>query len=74
MTADSTQRDIGSLQSDVETMQRDLHVVKTDIREVRDIMLKAQGGWKMMITLGTICAFLGAAASKLIALIPLSIR
>ena len=74
MTTDTTQRDIGSLQSDVETMQRDISVVKSDLREVRDIMLKAQGGWKMMVTLGTICAFLGAAASKLIALIPIGLR
>ena len=66
----TTERDIGSLQSDVEAMQRDLGVVKSDIREVRDIMLRAQGGWKMMVTLGTVCAFLGATAAKLLSFIP----
>ncbi len=62
----TAEQQIGALQADMENVKEDVAEIKGDVREMRDILLRAQGGWRTLITLGTFCAVLGGLVTKLI--------
>lgn len=61
------EQQIGALQADMNNVKEDVEEIRKDVREMRDILLKAQGGWKTMVVLGTISAAIGAMVGKVIA-------
>lgn len=68
----TTEQQIGALQADVENVKDDISEIKGDVREMRDILMRAQGSWKTLVILGTISAALGALITKAAAwLLPL---
>lgn len=68
----TAEQQIGALQADMDNVQKDVEEIKKDVREMRDILLKAQGSWRTLVVLGTICAVLGGLATKAISwLLPL---
>lgn len=62
----TTEQQIGALQAEMEHVQDDVAEIKRDVREMRDILLQARGGWRMMLTVGTICAVAGGLATKIL--------
>jgi chromosome condensin MukBEF ATPase and DNA-binding subunit MukB len=62
----TTEQQIGALLADMNHVQEDVEEIKKDVREMRDILLKAQGGWRTLVILGTISAVLGGLVTKLI--------
>lgn len=61
------EQQIGALQADMNNVKEDVEEIRKDVREMRDILLKAQGGWKTMVVLGTISAAIGATMGKVLA-------
>lgn len=73
---EQTEKDIRGVQSSMEKVQADfkadLETLKTevlgplikDVREVRDSMMYAKGGWKVLIALGGLGAAVGALLTK----------
>lgn len=61
------EQDIGALKADMKNVKDDLAEVKGDVREMRDILLRAQGGWKTLVIFGTVIAGITATLTKVIA-------
>lgn len=59
------EQQIGALQADMNNVKEDVEEIRKDVREMRDILLKAQGGWRTLVVLGTISAILGGLISKI---------
>ena len=59
-------REIGALTARMAAMERTIEAMSEKVDRVHDAMLKAEGGWKTMLVLGSIAAALGAAAAKVI--------
>ena len=52
----SIERELGNLQARIETVESELHAMRDDVREIRDAMVAARTGWRMLmlaIGLGT---------------------
>ncbi|MCT4654222.1 MAG: hypothetical protein N4A65_00270 [Cohaesibacter sp.] len=62
--SNNIERDIGKLQADVEHLQEQITSMQRDIRAMRDAALSVKGGWKMIITIGSIGAALSALLFK----------
>jgi uncharacterized membrane-anchored protein YhcB (DUF1043 family) len=74
---EQTERDIEALHAAIDQLRQDfknelaavkaelLSPLMTDVREVRDSMLYARGGWKVLIALGGLSAAVGALLGKI---------
>lgn len=60
-------REIASLGTKVDVIERDLSEMKSDIREVRDIVVRAGGGWRALIYVAGAAAFLGGLIVSILA-------
>jgi hypothetical protein len=64
--SEENHQQLGALRADVENVKDDISGIKDDVREMRDILLKAQGGWKTLVVFGTLVAGLTTGLVKLI--------
>ena len=45
----SIERELGNLQARMETVEAELHGLRDDMRELRDIVVSASGGWRLLV-------------------------
>lgn len=60
-------RELGRLDGKVDQIERDLAEMKADLREVRDIVVRAGGGWKALLYVAGAAAFLGGLIVSILA-------
>jgi hypothetical protein len=62
-------QDLGRLQGEFKALKEQVSGIETKVSDVHDVMMKAQGGWRAMVIVGSISAFIGAGLVKLLGLI-----
>jgi chromosome condensin MukBEF ATPase and DNA-binding subunit MukB len=60
------EREVGKLEARMETVETELAAIRSDVREIRDALVGARGGWKMMTLLMAVAASLGAWAGRVL--------
>jgi chromosome condensin MukBEF ATPase and DNA-binding subunit MukB len=60
-------RELASLTTKVDVIERDLAEMKSDIREVRDIVVRAGGGWRALLYVAGAAAFLSGLIVSILA-------
>lgn len=50
----------------MEMVESEIHVIRTDVREIRDALVTARGGWKMLTLVIGLSVSLGAIIGKLL--------
>ena len=60
-------RELGRLDGKVDQIERDLAEMKSDLREVRDIVVRAGGGWRALLYVAGAAAFLGGLVVSILA-------
>ena len=60
------ERDIGSLEARMETVEQELQAIRGDVREIRDALVRARGGWVVLLVLFSGAASVGALAGRLL--------
>lgn len=60
-------RELASLTTKVDDLERDLAEMKSDIREVRDIVVRAGGGWRALLYVAGAAAFLSGLIVSILA-------
>ena len=60
-------RELASLTTKVDNLERDLAEMKSDIREVRDIVVRAGGGWRALLYVAGAAAFLSGLIVSILA-------
>jgi hypothetical protein len=63
------EREVGSLQARMEKVEMEVHGISGDVREIRDVLVTARGGWKMLTLVIGISVSLGAMFGKLLPLL-----
>jgi chromosome condensin MukBEF ATPase and DNA-binding subunit MukB len=67
----SIDRDIGALEARMELLENEVHVIRKDVREIRDALVTARGGWRMLTLVIGVSASAGALIGKLIPVLTL---
>ena len=44
----SIDRDVGALEARMEMVESEIHAIRQDVREIRDALVTARGGWRML--------------------------
>ena len=44
----SIDRDVGALEARMEMVEGEIHAIRQDVREIRDALVTARGGWRML--------------------------
>jgi hypothetical protein len=65
----SIDRDVGALEARMEMVETEVHAIRADVREIRDALVTARGGWKMLTLVIGLSATLGAMIGKLVPLL-----
>jgi len=60
------ERDVGALQARMELVESEMQAMRADVREIRDALVTARGGWKMLTLVIGFSVSLGAALGKLL--------
>ncbi|MGQ0485714.1 MAG: hypothetical protein ACT4SY_10225 [Hyphomicrobiales bacterium] len=60
----SIEREVGALQARMAAVESEIQAIRTDVREIRDVLVTARGGWKMLTLLIAFSVSLGAAIGK----------
>lgn len=58
-------RDYGDLAARVNRLEQDVTEIKSDVRVIRDTVVEAKGGWKVVALFGAFCASVGALVLKI---------
>ncbi len=58
------EREVGSLQARMEAVESEMQAMRADVREIRDALVTARGGWKMLTLVIGFSVSLGAALGK----------
>jgi chromosome condensin MukBEF ATPase and DNA-binding subunit MukB len=67
----SIDRDLGALEARMEMVENQVRAISSDVREIRDCLVTARGGWKMlMLVIGLSISF-GATIGKFLPLLML---
>ena len=53
-------RDIGEHGARLDMIEKDLSSIKVDVREIRDALVSAKGGWKMLMAAGALAGAVGS--------------
>ena len=64
MTSDAD-REIGELTARMASLEKTTAAIQTDMREVRDTIISAKGGWKILAAIAGIAGAVGALMAKL---------
>jgi len=59
-------KSVGALEARMEIVEAEIQAVRRDVREIRDALVTARGGWKMLTLAIGLSASLGAAVGKLL--------
>ena len=62
----SLEREVGALQARMEKVEMEIHAMSSDVREIRDALVTARGGWKMLTLVIGLSVSLGALIGKLV--------
>ena len=62
----SLEREVGALQARMEKVEMEVHAMSSDVREIRDTLVTARGGWKMLTLVIGLSVSLGALIGKLV--------
>lgn len=65
MVTSSVERELGELNAKVERLELEMREIRGDLRAVRDAVVSAHGGWKILVVLASMAGMAGAAAAKL---------
>jgi len=60
------EREVGALQARMEKVEEEVTAIRSDVREIRDALVTARGGWKMLTVVIGLSVSLGAAAAKIL--------
>lgn len=64
-------RAFGRLEAEVETLQREVGELRKDVKRLVACVNQAKGGWKTVVLVAGVAGTLGAAATKILGLIPM---
>ena len=62
----SIKREVGALQARMQVVESEVQAIRADVREIRDALVTARGGWKMLALVIGFSVSLGAAIGKLL--------
>lgn len=62
----SVERDLGELNAKVARLEDEMREIRRDVRTVRDAVVSANGGWRMLVMLGSSAGVVGALTAKII--------
>lgn len=62
----SIDRDVGALEARMEMVENEVRAIRADVREIRDALVTARGGWKMLTVVIGLSVSLGAAIGKIL--------
>jgi hypothetical protein len=65
----SIERELGHLQARMETVEGELHAIRDDMREIRDALVSARGGWRLLAISIGLATSTGAAFDHYVPLI-----
>lgn len=65
----SLEREVGALQARMEKVELEIIGISGDVREIRDVLVTARGGWKMLMLVIGISVSLGAMIGKVLPII-----
>ena len=60
VNAMSIDRNVGALEARMEMVETEVHAIRSDVREIRDALVTARGGWKMLTLVIGLSVSLGA--------------
>ncbi len=66
MEMTSLERDVGALEARMQTVEQEIHAMRADVRDIRDALVTARGGWKLLTVVIGCSVSVGAALAKLI--------
>lgn len=66
MTTGSIERELGKLNAKVERLEREVGGIQGDLRAIRDAVVSARGGWKVLLALVSAAGVLGAAIARML--------
>lgn len=64
-------KSVGALEARMEIVEAEIHAVRRDVREIRDALVTARGGWKMLTLAIGLAASLGAVIGKFLPILNL---
>lgn len=67
----SSDRDFGRLEAEVESLQREVGELRKDVKQLLACVNQARGGWKTVLLVAGVAGVMGAATTKVFALLPL---
>lgn len=59
-------RDVGRIEGQVEALERRLADMQDKVDEMHRVLMRAQGGWRMLLMVGSLSAAIGAVLTKVI--------
>lgn len=62
----SIDRDVGALEARMEMVESEIHAIRKDVREIRDALVTARGGWRMLTVVIGISVSIGTVIGKLL--------
>jgi|GEM_PF-1336257 len=65
----SIDRDVGALEARMEMMEHEVRAIRSDVREIRDALVTAKGGWKMLTLVIGLSVSFGASIGNVLPLI-----
>jgi len=65
----SIDRDVGALEARMELMESEVRAIRSDVREIRDALVTAKGGWKMLTLVIGLSVSLGASIGNFLPLL-----
>jgi chromosome condensin MukBEF ATPase and DNA-binding subunit MukB len=54
------EREMGNLEARMETVETELQGIRRDVREIRDALVRAKGGWMVLLFVFSAATTLGA--------------
>ena len=66
----SLAREVGALEARMQAVESEMQAVRADVREIRDALVTARGGWKMLTLVIGFSVSLGAALGQLLPSLP----
>lgn len=62
---------VARIEERLERMASDFAEVRADTRALRDVLMQAKGGWRMIVLLSAMSAAVGGAVVKILPFLPL---
>lgn len=66
MTTVGYERELGGVQARLEALEEGQATIQRDVREIRDVVVRVQGGWKTLAVIASVSAAVGGLIAKFI--------